>query len=330
VFREVRGTGVTVHDDRLHAEIDRQLAEVRAACDGLATRSGLLIAASGVGATILASRISSDHHEVLLVYTLVALGVATLSGAAVLMPSLKIGPLAISLGAWMAGTSSSRTSSLLYDGKLVILTSNMDRLLVMRTLFAIQSLTTIAAVGLAMGFTTLKWEGMTNLNPQRAAQEDDTRVIKDAAYYGQLRESVGRGTLTLLVGTSTRSLMRSAKRLELAHPEGQVLSSKITNVNNPPKPVSVRRIVIRLIIAVLLATLITALFSNSNLALRIPIWILVLTFFMVTVIRNVMALQRAEEFLRRPKDGKLPVDETESSKEDATSKTKSDKDAGLP
>jgi hypothetical protein len=152
----VEGNQVTVHDDRLHAEVDRQLAEVRAACDGLATRSGLLIAATGVGAAILAARISAGHHEVLLVLTFVALGVATLSGAAALMPSLKVGPLVTSLQMWMSSGSSSTTSSKLYDSKIVILASNMDRWLVMHVLFAIQAITTIAAVGLALVYSAWK------------------------------------------------------------------------------------------------------------------------------------------------------------------------------
>jgi hypothetical protein len=147
------GNQMTVHDDRLHAEIDRQLAEVRAACDGLATRAGLLIAATGVGAAIIAARISAGHHEVLLVFTLAALGVATFSGAAALMPSLRIGPLVSSLQRWMSGGSSSMTSSELYDSKLVILTSNVDRVRVMRVLLGIQAITTITAVGLALGYT---------------------------------------------------------------------------------------------------------------------------------------------------------------------------------
>jgi hypothetical protein len=91
---------VSVHDDRLHAEVDRQLAETRAACDGLATRSGLLIAAAAAVAAILAPNIHAGHHEVLLVLALVALGVSTLAAIITLMPWLKIGPLAVYLAAW--------------------------------------------------------------------------------------------------------------------------------------------------------------------------------------------------------------------------------------
>ena len=35
-------------DDHLNAKVYRQLGEVRAACDGLATRSGLLLAATAI------------------------------------------------------------------------------------------------------------------------------------------------------------------------------------------------------------------------------------------------------------------------------------------
>lgn len=97
---------MSVHDDRLHAEVDRQLGEVRAACDGLATRSGLLITATGVVATLVAVRIGTSRHEVLLVLTVVALGLAALAGSATLVPWLKIGPASSSLAAWMAGAAS--------------------------------------------------------------------------------------------------------------------------------------------------------------------------------------------------------------------------------
>ncbi len=85
--------------------------------------------------------------------TLVALGIATLSGAVSLIPALRIGPLATSLQGWMSGGSSSRTSSELYDSKIVILTSNMERMLVMRMLVGIQAIATISAVGLALGYS---------------------------------------------------------------------------------------------------------------------------------------------------------------------------------
>jgi hypothetical protein len=147
---------VSAHDDRLHAEADRQLAETRAAYDGLALRSGLLVAAGAAIAAILAPRVRAGHHEVLLVLALIAFGLSTLAAAVTLMPWLRIGPLATSLASWAAGGSSERTSSLLYDAKLVILMANLSRLLAARIFFSIQALATVVAVGLALVYSAWK------------------------------------------------------------------------------------------------------------------------------------------------------------------------------
>jgi hypothetical protein len=72
------------------------------------------------------------------------------------MPWLKVGPLTASLASSMSGGPSSRTSSLLYDEKIVILTSNVNRMLVMRVFFAFQAVATAAAVGLALGYSAWK------------------------------------------------------------------------------------------------------------------------------------------------------------------------------
>ena len=147
---------MSVHDDRLHAEVDRQLAETRGACDGLATRSGLLIAAAAAVAAIWAPRIQVGHHEILLVLALVSFGAATLAAVVTLMPWLKVGPLTTSLASWGGGSPSARTSSLLYDGKIVILAANLTRLQAMRIFFTIQAMMTVAAVGLALGYSAWK------------------------------------------------------------------------------------------------------------------------------------------------------------------------------
>lgn len=138
--------------DRLHAELDRQLAEVRTACDGLATRSGLLIAAIAAVAAVFAPRIDPQHHWDLLLVTAIVLGVATLAGAAVLMPWLTIGPVTEVLQDWI-NTASAQTSSQLYLAKNTILGANQSRLVLMRTLFTIQAIVTIVAVGLALWYT---------------------------------------------------------------------------------------------------------------------------------------------------------------------------------
>lgn len=152
-----RSGGVAVRDDdRLHAELDRQLAEVRAACDGLATRSGLLVAAIAAVAAVFAPRIDPHRHEILLVLTAVALGIATVAAIVTLMPWLKIGPLTMKLTAWMSAGPKPRTSSELYDSKAVILAGNMNRLLTMRIFFSVQAIATGFAVGLALSYTAMR------------------------------------------------------------------------------------------------------------------------------------------------------------------------------
>lgn len=145
---------MTVHDDRLNAEVDRQLGEIRTACDGLATRAGLLITATGVGAAVIAARIGNLRSG--LTPALWALGVATALGILVLSPWLKIGPVATSLQAWKSGGSSASTSSMLYDAKIALLGANVQRLTVMRTLFALQTFTTVVATGLALWYSAGK------------------------------------------------------------------------------------------------------------------------------------------------------------------------------
>jgi len=136
----------------LHAELDRQLAEVRTACDGLATRSGLLVAAIAAVAAVVAPRIDPSRHEILLVLTAVALCLATLAGTATLMPWLQIGPSTVVLQQWVSNASAA-TSSQLYLSKNTILDANLRRLAQIRILFTIQAIATICSVGLALTYT---------------------------------------------------------------------------------------------------------------------------------------------------------------------------------
>lgn len=141
--------------DLLYAEVDRQLSEVRAAADGVATRSGLLVGAAGVAGAVFAPRIQAGHHQSLLVVTLTAFAVTILAGAIALMPWLKTGPRPIWLAAWIVRPSA-RTSAELNDDKIAILDSNLRRLQTIRTFFAIQAATTLVAVGLALWYSAWK------------------------------------------------------------------------------------------------------------------------------------------------------------------------------
>lgn len=146
---------MSVHDDRLHAEVDRQLGETRAACDGLATRSGLLIAAIAAIAAVFAPHIQAGHHETLLVVALIAFATANLTAFVTMMPWLGIGPLATKLAAWGVSPSP-RTSERLYDGKILILAADSGRLLTMRIFFTIQVITTVIAAILALWYVAWK------------------------------------------------------------------------------------------------------------------------------------------------------------------------------
>ena len=142
---------VTVHEDRLHAEVDRELDEIRRSCDGLATRSGLLITATGIAVPIVAARLATVHSlQPVLADALLALGIATVLGILTLVPSLTIGPRAPFLQLWMAIGSSPRTSSLLYEAKVALVKGGTLRHAVMETLFIFQTLATIAALALGL------------------------------------------------------------------------------------------------------------------------------------------------------------------------------------
>jgi hypothetical protein len=60
---------------------------------------------------------------------------------------------------------------------------------------------------------------MAGSEPLQTPEGDESQVVKDSAYYAEVRKAVGRGASTLLLGTSTRSLRRNLERLA-AEPQG--------------------------------------------------------------------------------------------------------------
>lgn len=144
---------MTVDDDRLHAEVDRQLGEIRSDCDGLATRAGILLTAAGVVATIVAARFDKvPKLRPTLAGALLALGIAVTLGILTVVPWLRIAPRASFLQRWMSVGSSPRASNLLYDTKVTLLAGGVVRLLVMRTFFILQAVSTITAIGLGLSY----------------------------------------------------------------------------------------------------------------------------------------------------------------------------------
>jgi hypothetical protein len=145
---------VTEDDDKLHAEVDRQLGEIRSDCDGLAARAGVLLTATGIVATIVAARFDKvPKLRPTLAAALLALGIATALGILTVVPWLRIAPRGSLLQRWMSVGSSPRTSGLLYDTKVALLAGGVVRLLVMRTFFVLQALATIITLVLGLSYS---------------------------------------------------------------------------------------------------------------------------------------------------------------------------------
>ena len=143
-------------NERLHAEVDRQLAEVRTECDGLAARAATLLTATGIAAAFVTPRIDKKHPPPGLVGALSALAVATVLGIITLSPWLRTGPRTSSLRRWKLAGPSPRTSSLLYDFKVALLDGNAVRRGVSRGCFVVQILATVTAIAIAVWYATTK------------------------------------------------------------------------------------------------------------------------------------------------------------------------------
>jgi len=136
----------------MFAEVDRQLAEVRAACNDIAARSGILLSATGVGAALIASRIDHLKHGV--VSAMWALGLASVLGLATLISALVTGPRPTDLMGWATGPAVASVSAL-WGAKVTTLEANRDRLLIMTWGLRLQSVAVLVATALALTFTAV-------------------------------------------------------------------------------------------------------------------------------------------------------------------------------
>jgi hypothetical protein len=134
--------------DRLFAEVERQLAEVRATADGLATRAGVLLTGTALAAGLLAARLATLRSG-LIVGAMIALGVATLAGGTVLVPYLKLGSTAATLRGWF-DEPATPTIKALYVAKVGALEANLRRLTVMRVFFYTQGVAVVVAIVLTI------------------------------------------------------------------------------------------------------------------------------------------------------------------------------------
>jgi hypothetical protein len=136
-------------------EIDRQLLDVRAAADGLATKAGLLFAAAGVAAAVLAPAVHPGHYQALLILAVAGLALSLLAGVIAVMPWIQMGPKT----SWLIsslGSPTPRTTSLIQDSKATILDGNYSRLTTMRVAFTIQAFATVVSAGLALSYAAWK------------------------------------------------------------------------------------------------------------------------------------------------------------------------------
>jgi hypothetical protein len=134
---------VSVRADRMFAEVDRQLAEVRATANDVAARSGLLLTASGVSAAITVARFDKLKHGP--VAALMPLVVALLLGVFTLVPGLATGPSITELDDWMKGRGVPSVGKL-YESKVLALRLNRARVKAMVVVFGFQALAVMTAL----------------------------------------------------------------------------------------------------------------------------------------------------------------------------------------
>lgn len=134
--------------DRLFAEVDRQLVEVREQSTGLATRSGLLISVTAVAAAVLLANLGRVKTGDVIAF--VALGVAALAGVVTVIPGLELGPRAIYLARWAIEHPPQQALTALYEAKLLTLEANHRRLAFMTWTFCLQGVAVLVAVLLAL------------------------------------------------------------------------------------------------------------------------------------------------------------------------------------
>jgi hypothetical protein len=145
---------LTPISDRLFAELDRQLTEVRAIADGIAQRAGLLTSAAALAAGLMGSRLPVLAKNGWAIAALVAFGLAAAFGIAAVAPSMSVGVESHRLSNWNSVTSTGgqerqRTTEM-FSEKLQILNANRNRLKVVLVLYYIQVLAVVLAIVAAL------------------------------------------------------------------------------------------------------------------------------------------------------------------------------------
>jgi hypothetical protein len=127
--------------DLLLSEIDRQLGEQRAHADALASRSGLMIAATALLTGLLAPSLQSSNGNAKAALWMV--GVAACAGILIfLMGRLVQGPSPSKIVGWLQGDYERP----LLDAKILAVEANKNALTRTEVMFAIQACTTVGGI----------------------------------------------------------------------------------------------------------------------------------------------------------------------------------------
>jgi transposase-like protein len=125
------------------AEVDRQLADVRAAAGELATRASLLLAGIGVAAAVIAGHGSAEPYSRIALWSLIAASAPSV---------ITLGPSNILAGgnpdylATLVTRDKEHSVRVMLNIKLVVLSANRNRITVMTIFFWIQSIAVTTAI----------------------------------------------------------------------------------------------------------------------------------------------------------------------------------------
>jgi hypothetical protein len=144
---------VTDRLDRMFAELDRQLEEVREQAAALTTRVGLVLSATTITAALVAIDLQTIKGGEITSFVLV--GIAILAGFAALVPALVVGPDPSTLELWAVQSGATNAVSALYASKLGTLRVNRKRFQVMFVTFYIQLGAALGSV--AAGVAAAAW-----------------------------------------------------------------------------------------------------------------------------------------------------------------------------
>lgn len=145
---------MTDRADRMFAEVDRQLEAVRAQSEGIATRAGLLLSATALGAALVGALVKEMKPGVIV--ALAVLGLASILGVAVVVPQLAQGPVHAELTSLLGLPNEDVANERLLFAKMLKLEGDKGRLGLMTGLFIAQAVIAVLSIVLAVVFVAVR------------------------------------------------------------------------------------------------------------------------------------------------------------------------------